>query len=133
MTKYLSSTPFSVPLSGDQLYRDNYDAIDWGGGDRGAAMTPMPAHLYRCNAGVACDMLIGPCACGATHSEKDVVFFKTLRPNLNTLFDELINIVIGENASERCLVCGVHHDLDHVSYDDNPDCIMSRILVARRS
>lgn len=44
----------------------------------GPAMASMPAHLYRCNAGVACDMLIGPCACGATHSDGDIILERTL-------------------------------------------------------
>ncbi len=33
MTKYLSPSPFTVPMSGNQTYRDNYDAIDWGNKD----------------------------------------------------------------------------------------------------
>ena len=30
---------------------------------------PLPPGVYRDNAGQQCDMLIGPCACGATHEE----------------------------------------------------------------
>ncbi len=53
MTKYLSSTPFSVASAGSQQWRDNHDAI------------------FRCKAeespGVRCELKrghLGACRCG---------------------------------------------------------------------
>lgn len=31
-------------------------------------MIPLPPNAVRFNGGVRCDMLLGPCACGATHT-----------------------------------------------------------------
>lgn len=49
------------------------------------------------------------------------------------LVGELIDHLIGEDAENACLVCGSHHDLNHVTYDADTSCVVSRLLVARRA
>lgn len=36
-------------------------------------MRELPEYNKLSNGGVQCDMLIGPCSCGATHSEQEIV------------------------------------------------------------
>lgn len=49
------------------------------------------------------------------------------------ILDELVAKLVGDEAEESCLVCGCHHDLDHVTYDGDTSCVVSRLLVARRA
>lgn len=52
------------------------------------------------------------------------------QPNL---FQELLEACIGFDGNEKCIVCGSHHDTDHVTYDDDTSCVVSRILVTDRA
>lgn len=49
------------------------------------------------------------------------------------LFQELLDECIGEDGTDACIVCGSHHDTDHVEYDDDTSCVVSRILQADRA
>lgn len=35
------------------------------------SFVPLPSHITKRNGGQTCDMAIGPCACGAWHSESE--------------------------------------------------------------
>lgn len=32
---------------------------------------PLPVYIKKYNAGIECDMAIGPCSCGAWHTEEE--------------------------------------------------------------
>lgn len=51
----------------------------------------------------------------------------------SALVKELVSKCIGENAESKCIVCGCHHDLDHATYDEDPSCVVSRLLQAERA
>ncbi len=53
--------------------------------------------------------------------------------NKDNLFQELLAACIGDDGDESCLVCGSHHDTDHVEYDGDTSCVVSKILQVDRA
>lgn len=49
------------------------------------------------------------------------------------LVKELIAKCVGEDRESKCIMCGSHHDNDHITYDDDPSCVVSRLLQAERA
>lgn len=51
---------------------------------------------------------------------------------MTDLFQDLMAKLIGEEGEDACLVCGSHHDVSHVEYDDDTSCVVSKILQVDR-
>ena len=85
------------------------------------------AYDLRCAACVALRIsLVGPMLPVVPRTETPI-------PPWRELLTELVAECIGDGRDESCIVCGSHHDEEHVEYDGDPSCIVSRVLQAERS
>ena len=84
------------------------------------APRPLPEGVRRTNGGQRCDMMIGPCSCGATH---------TLAP---TLADRVTNA-----TSDLTLLCdtlagiGPNPDIDSLTAEDKAEIELNQLATAQ--
>jgi len=70
-------------------------------------ITPLPKGVKQTNAGQSCDMLDGPCSCGAWHKNKSMPIEEKIRHLINKIrtdldiLDLVLSIYIGENQIAR--------------------------------
>ncbi len=81
----------------------------------------------------AYEELLGEIKDSVSEPVKDMSFTAGPSSWLADLVLEMIAKCVGEDAGSKCIVCGSYHDLCHVSYDEDPSCVVSRLLQAERA